>query len=140
MKRQPLRTTQPLIQKQYNLMTRVINQPKRTNRPRTQPQITHHTPLRRKRQLTLTQPALQIMHINTPLTIQHHKIMLITLMIPQKDILAMLPLQHPPIPPRILNSRCRRMLYILKPYTHLGQQRVQLLLAYPLLFHNNVEN
>lgn len=80
--------TKIAIEKQVYMILRIVDQPERRHRPGQQPQITFHALLRCERQLSLMQPVFEVVNCHVVAAVEADQIVAVTLVVAEKEILA----------------------------------------------------
>ncbi len=112
METDPLRLQKFPVDEHMHVMLLIIYQPKGRDRAGHHPQIFLQSLLGSKTELSLMQLVLYIMDVHVLVTVQQHKVVPVSFMVAEEEVLAMLGIMAGPILLGNLDCRGRRMLQI----------------------------
>ena len=109
METQPWGVSQVLVDEKVHLVVLVVDEAERGDAARFQAEVFLHASLRGEGELTLVQPLLKVVDVHLVHALEDDEIVLVALVVPEKQVLAMRRLELAPIGQRLLDGAQRRV-------------------------------
>ena len=97
------------VEEEVDVMLRVVDEAERGDAARFQAEVFLHPCLRGEGQLALVQALLQVVDVHLVHALEDDQVMLVALVVPEKQVLAVRGLELAPIGQRLLNGAQRRV-------------------------------